>query len=102
MEFNRNLILEMMDKLISLENQLSEMGGREAVAALKTPELETLYDKIYDLEDEILKQFDLPLIYNYRSQLHLLTNWEHDHLSYKKELIMLRLEKESKDFLLQN
>jgi hypothetical protein len=101
-EFNRNLILEMMEKWIVLENELSDMGGRQTVATLKTAVLEKHYDLIYELEDEILKHFNLPFTIYYRSIIFLLTNWEYNHLSYKKELVLLRMEKEATKLLQQN
>ena len=95
-------ILDMMEEYIELEKRLEEMGGREAVAILGTIELENLYEEIYELEEEILKQFHLPATYQYRSYLFDLTNWEFTHLSYKKELVLNRLLKESKIFIQLN
>ena len=95
-------ILDMMEEYIELEKRLDEMGGREAVALLGTVELETLYEEIYEMEEKILMQFHLPPTYQYRSFLFDLNNWEFSHLSYKKELVLNRLEKEAKIFIQLN
>ena len=91
-----------MEAYIELEERLDEIGGREAVAALGTVELESLYEEIYEMEEKILKQFHLPATYHYRSFLFELNNWELAHLTYKKELILNRLEKEAKIFIQLN
>jgi hypothetical protein len=94
MEYNHTLAL--MEQLIALENRISLTGSRTAVTDLKTLEQETPYDALFDLEAEILQQFNLPLTIYYRSYLFHLTNREFNHAAYKKELIIGRLEYESK------
>lgn len=49
---------------ITMEKELESKGGRESV--VENPSLEPLYEKILNLEDEILKRFGLPKLLKFR------------------------------------
>ena len=57
----KNLFL----KHISLSHELNIKGGRRA--AVENEDLQPLYDKILNLEDEILKRFGLPKLMKFRA-----------------------------------
>ena len=100
MEYKRTL--ELVENLIHLENKVSNIGSRKAVADLKTLEMETPYDAIFDLEAAILQEFNLPLTIYYRSYLFQLTNSAFHKVSFKKELILWRLRQEAEMLKTQN
>ena len=93
MEYKRTL--ELVENLIHLETKVASISGRKAVADLKTLEMETPYDAIFDLEAAILKECNLPLTIYYRSYLFQLTNSAMQRASFKKELILWRLKQEA-------
>jgi hypothetical protein len=100
MEYQRTL--ELVENLIHLENKVSGIGARKAVADLKTLEMETPYDTIFDLEAAILKECNLPLTIYYRSYLFQLTNSTFERVSFKKELILWRLKQAAQMLEAQN
>lgn len=57
-------ITELFIEYISLNNELEKKGGRNAV--VDNPNLESLYEKVLDIEDKILKEFGLPKLFEFR------------------------------------
>lgn len=70
-------------EFISLNNELEEKGGRGAI--MGNPDLEPLYEKTLEIEDEILNRFGLPKLMKFRDIIFNLTS-EKDFESIENQL----------------